>query len=83
MIKSATGAVLGNLGAPVAKPGSTAVNLGSTVDLYYYAESDHVRSMRATLTDSGERWVIVTDTFGTVHAFPLTSIQRMILIDSE
>lgn len=59
------------------------MNLGSTVDLYYYAESDHVRSMRATLTDSGERWVIVTDTFGTVHAFPLTSIQRMILIDSE
>lgn len=59
------------------------MNLGSTVDLYYYAESDHVRSMRGTITDADGTWVIVADTFGTVHAFPLTSIQRMILIDSE
>lgn len=59
------------------------MNLGSTVDLYYYAESDHVRSITGTLTDSGERWVIITDLSGMVRAFPITSIQQMILTDTK
>lgn len=59
------------------------MNLGSKVDLYYYAESDHVRSITGTITTADETWVILTDDFGSVNAFPITSIQRMILLDSE
>lgn len=54
---------------------------GATVDLYYYAESDHVRSVRGTLTDADGTWVIMTDVTGMIRAFPVTSIQQMILTD--
>lgn len=59
------------------------MNLGSTVDLYYYGENNSVRSIRGSITDANASWVIITDAFGTQQGFPLTSIQRMILTDSE
>lgn len=54
---------------------------GAKVDLYYYAESDHVRSVTGTITDADATWVIMTDVGGSVRAFPVTSIQQMILTD--
>ena len=56
---------------------------GSTVDLYYYAESDHVRSVSGTITDANGTWLVIMDTTGTVRAFPVSSIQQMILTDGE
>lgn len=53
---------------------------GSKVDLYYYAESDHVRSITGMITDANATWVMITDTAGSQRAFPVTSIQQMILI---
>lgn len=57
------------------------IGAGSNVDLYYYAESDHVRSLSGRIDSADGTWVVIVDPFGTVHAFPITSIQRMILTD--
>jgi len=57
------------------------ISVGCTVDLYYYAESDHVRSLSGRIDSADGTWVVIIDAMGTVHAFPLTSIQRMILTD--
>ena len=54
---------------------------GTKVDLYYYAESDHVRSITGTIIDTDSTWVILTDVAGMERAFPITSIQQMIKSD--
>lgn len=56
------------------------MNLGSRVDLYYFGESNTVRTLSGTISDANASWVIVRDAHDKTHAFPLTSIQRMILL---
>ena len=55
------------------------MNVGDKVDLYYYAESDHVRNVSGTITDGSQWAVIIASEAGDVIMFPMTSVQRMIL----
>jgi hypothetical protein len=55
---------------------------GARVDLYYYAESDHVRSVSGQVEDRSSTSVTIITTLGDLEEFPLTSIQRMILTEA-
>lgn len=59
------------------------INIGAEVDLYYYAEANGVRSVSGRIDDANGQYVILIDTSGVVHAYPLTSIQRMILRETR
>ncbi len=59
-----------------------AFNTGDRVDLYYYAESDHVRSIAGKIDDLDAIGVDLVTVTGDLQGFPWTSVQRMIMVEA-
>jgi hypothetical protein len=56
---------------------------GDKVDLYYYAESDRVRSVTGKIDDLDLNSVTIVTTTGDLQWFPHTAIQRVILLEAS
>ena len=57
-------------------------NPGDRVDLYYYAESDHVRRVSGKIEDLDAIGVDLVSVSGDLQGFPWTSVQRLIMVEA-
>lgn len=60
-----------------------AFQAGDRVDLYYYAESDHVRSVSGKIDDLDAIGVDLVTLTGDLQGFPWTSVQRLIMVEAR
>lgn len=59
------------------------IQSGDTVDLYYYGESNSVRSVHGQVDERDQHSVTIITLSGQMQEFPFSSVQRMILIDAN
>lgn len=59
------------------------IRAGDSVHVYYYGEANSVRSLRGTVQERDQWGVTVVSLTGDLQEFPITSIQRLILIEAK